>query len=415
MKQTSNYRIFLLIWCGELISSVGSGLSSFGLGVYVFRNTGSASAMALVTLVAFLPALLLSAPAGVLADRHDRRLLMMAGDGLSALGLIYILICMMSGGAKLYQICTGVLISSVFSSLLEPAYRATVTDLLTKEEYSKASGMMSIAGSARYLVSPLIAGLLLAVADVKLLLIIDVCTFFLTVICLAIVRKRIPTKTSGRDKSFTASFREGWTAITRKRGVAILIMISAIVTCSMGSMQILAEPMILDFQTSRVLGMAETVCAGGMLVSGIIIGIRGLKRNFTGILSASLVLSGLCMVGFGMKENMGLICLFGFFFFFALPFANNCLDYLVRTNIEADKQGRAWGLISFLSQIGYVVAYGTGGQLADRMASVRNLSVGRSAAFVIMIFGVMLALIAIALYQFKDIRDLERGDVWRDE
>ena len=98
MKQRSNYNKFLLLWSGELVSAIGSGLTSFGLGVYVFRETGSAADMALVALLAFLPVLLLSAPAGVLADRYDRRILMMAGDGLSALGLVYILICMLSGG-----------------------------------------------------------------------------------------------------------------------------------------------------------------------------------------------------------------------------------------------------------------------------------------------------------------------------
>ena len=149
MKQQSNYSRFLLLWSGELVSAIGSGLTSFGLGVYVFQKTGSATDMALVALLAFLPTLLLSAPAGVLADRYDRRLLMMAGDGLSALGLVYILFCMLRGDAKLYQICIGVFISSVFSSLPEPSYRATVTDLLTREEYSKAAGMVSIAGSAR--------------------------------------------------------------------------------------------------------------------------------------------------------------------------------------------------------------------------------------------------------------------------
>lgn len=144
----------MLLWAGELISAVGGGLTSFGLGVYVFRQTGSAASMALVTLLAFLPILLLSIPAGVLADRYDRRLLMMLGNGCSALGILYILLCMMWGEAALWQICTGVFISSTFSALLEPSYRATVTDLLTKEEYSKASGLVSLAGSARYLISP---------------------------------------------------------------------------------------------------------------------------------------------------------------------------------------------------------------------------------------------------------------------
>jgi MFS family permease len=102
-----------------------------------------------------------------------------------------------------------------------------------------------------------------------------------------------------------------------------------------------------------------------------------------------------------------MICGFGFMFFFMLPFANNCLDYLVRTNIDAGKQGRAWGLISFLSQIGYVVAYGTAGLLADRAANAWHIGVGRGAAAVIMVSGALLAAVAAALYRSKDVRKLE--------
>ena len=125
MNKKGNFKKFLLLWTGELISSIGGGLTSFGLGVYVFNQTGSAASMALVTLLGFLPTLLLSVPAGILADRFDRRLLMMIGDGCSALGIIYILFCMMSGGASLLQICIGLSVSAIFSALLEPSFKAT--------------------------------------------------------------------------------------------------------------------------------------------------------------------------------------------------------------------------------------------------------------------------------------------------
>ncbi len=407
MNNKSNYRKFLLLWSGELISAIGGGLSSFGLGVYVFSLTGSAGSMALVTLLAFLPTLLLSAPAGVLADRYDRRLLMMIGDGLSALGLIYILICMMTGGAELYQICIGVFISSVFSSLLEPSYKATVTDLLTPEEYSKASGMVSLAGSARYLISPLLAGLLLEVGSIQLLLMIDICTFFLTVACTAVVRNGLEMKKTESAEPFWKSFREGWKAVTGNQGVLILIIVSSVMTCFMGAIQILSEPMILSFTDSKTLGIGETVCAVGMLISSVLLGVRGIKGKYVLTLSVSLAAAGAAMIGFGGWENIYIICVFGFLFFFMLPLANNCLDYLVRINIDDDKQGRAWGLISFLSQIGYVVAYGTVGMLADKIAVMRHISVGRGAALVIMVSGVLLIISAGALYTFKNVRRME--------
>ena len=401
-----NFRRFLLLWSGELVSSIGSGLTSFGLGVYVFRQTGSAADMALVTLLAFLPTLLLSVPAGVLADRYDRRMLMMVGDGCSALGILYILYCMQTGGASLAQICIGVTVSSVFSSLLEPAYRATVSDLLEKEEYSRASGLVSLAGSARYLVSPILAGILLSVSDVRLLLLLDAATFLLTVICTGAVRRGLESRPADRSASFLTQMREGWQAVTQKRGVFLLILLSSAMTCFMGAFQILAEPLILAFADSSTLGVCETICASGMLVSSLYLGVRGIRRGYVRLLSLSLALSGVAMALFGLRENLVLICASGFGFFAMLPFANNCLDYLVRTNIDDALQGRAWGLIGFLSQLGYVVAYGLSGILADGMGSRLQIGVGRGSALVIMAAGALLVLIALSLLPIRSIRRL---------
>lgn len=408
MNKQSNFQKFMLLWAGELISAVGSGLTSFGLGVYVFQQTGSAASMALVTLLAFLPTLLLSVPAGVLADQYDRRLLMMLGDGCSALGILYILLCMMRGGAALWQICIGVFISSTFSALLEPSYRATVTDLLTKAEYSKASGLVSLAGSARYLISPILAGALLAVSDIKLLLIIDICTFFPTVFAAALVRKGIARKVAERQDSFLDSLRQGWQAVTGNHGILILITLSAALTCFMGTFQILAQPLILDFADSTTLGIGETVCASGMLVSSLFLGAKGIQQGYVKKLCLSLLAAGVGMVGFGLWENIYPICLFGFIFFATLPVANNCLDYLVRVNIPDELQGRAWGLIGFLSQSGYVVAYGAAGAIADGIAARFQISVGRGAAWAIIAAGVMLGLTAAVLYLPKSVRGLEK-------
>lgn len=410
MKRNGNFSKFLLLWTGELISSIGGGLTSFGLGVYVFRQTGSAGSMALVTLLGFLPTLLLSAPAGVLADRYDRRKLMMLGDGLSAVGVGYILLCMCTGGASLAQICIGVFISAVFSALLEPAYRATISDLLTQEEFSRASGMVGLAGSARYLISPMLAGLLLTISDCRLLLVIDIATFFLTVAATAVVRKGLPEKPVERDESFFESFREGFRAISTHRGVLLLILLSSLITCFMGVFQILAEPLILDFADSATLGVGETICACGMLVSGVILGSRGIKKDFVRTLCLSLIAAGVAMVLFSLWENIYIICAAGFLFFAALPFANNCLDYLVRIHIPEELQGRAWGLIGFLSQIGYVVAYGLAGVTADGIAAWRQIGVGRGAALVIMAAGVLLGITSLAVGRVKAIRELEEKE-----
>ena len=376
---SSGMKKFLLLWIGELISSIGGGLTSFGLGVYVFQKTGSAAGMALVTLLGFLPTLLFTVPAGVLADRYDRRVLMMIGDGCSGLGILYIFLCMLRGEANLVQICIGVFVSAIFSSLLDPSYRATITDLLSKEEFSKASGLVSLAGSARYLFSPVIAGLLLAYHDISLLLLIDVSTFFVTITTTFIVRRGIKAKQPTEKQSFWESMKEGWRAIHIEKGVFVLVLCSSLITLFLGTLQILVEPMILSFSDSKVLGIVETLCASGMLVSGILLGGFGIKKEYGKVLQISFFMAGIFMIGLSIFENLVSISIFGFFFFATLPLCNNCMDYLCRTNIPDALQGRAWGFIGFLSQMGYVLAYAVSGLAADGLGSLSGMGVGRGA------------------------------------
>lgn len=451
-KQGKSFHKFLLLWSGEFISAIGSGLTSFGLGIYVFQQTGKASAMALVTLFAFLPSLLLSPVAGVLADRYDRRLLMMVGDSLSALGLVFILFCMFFGEATLWQICLGVTISSVFSSLLEPAYRATITDLLTKEQYTKASGLVQVAGSSKFLISPIIAGFLLTMFDIKLLLMIDICTFFVTVSSTLVVRKGIaskenveikstsePTATSESTStsksiskfhtttsSFAGEFKEGWIAVSGNKGVLVLLIMTSVLTFFMGFIQLLSTPMMLAFTDSSGLGTAETIAASGMLVSSVLIGFLPIKKGYVKILSGSLFLAGIGMTFFGLRENLVLICLSGFLFFAMLPFANMSLDYLIRTNIDNSLQGRAWGFIGIISQLGYVASFVMsgvladyvftpllveGGSLADSVGKITGTGSGRGTGFLIILAGLLLAVNAVVLYSVRSVHNLEKNHV----
>ncbi|WP_185903408.1 MFS transporter [Lysinibacillus sphaericus] len=421
------FKKFLLLWSGQLISAIGSGLTAFGLGIYVFQQTGKASAMALVTLLAFMPSLLLSPVAGVLADRYDRRILMVLGDSLSAIGLVYILICMLSGEALLWQICVGVTISSVFSSLLDPAYKATVTDLLTEEQYTKASGLVQVAGSAKYLISPIIAGFLLTVSDIKLLLVIDIYTFFVTVTTALAVRKGLASKTCEQTQSFFREFKDGWRAVSENRGVLVLVIMTSVLTFYLGIIETLSIPMLLTFTNSSVIGTVETVVATGMLVSSVIIGFLPIKKGYVKILSFSLFFEGIFMAVFGLRENIALICISGFFFFAMMPFANSTLDFLVRTNIDNAVQGRAWSLIGVISQFGFVAAYALsgvladyvftpllvdGGLLADSVGKITGTGQGRGTGLLIIIAGILLCVTSFILFNLKSVKKLEnRGDV----
>ena len=73
VKKTAGFKKFLIILLGELLLSIGTGLTAFGLGVYVWQLTHSAMDVAMVELAALLPMILFAPAAGVLADRFDGR------------------------------------------------------------------------------------------------------------------------------------------------------------------------------------------------------------------------------------------------------------------------------------------------------------------------------------------------------
>lgn len=413
---------FLIIWFGELLSTIGSGLTAFGLGVYVYQQTGMATATALVSLLALLPTVLLGPLAGVLADRYDRRKLMILGDGLSALGLFYILFCVMSGTAGLVNICIGVTVSSVFASLLEPAYRATITDLLPQEQYAKASGLVQMAGSAKFLISPFLAGLLMKHSGITLILWIDICTFFVTVTATLFVARSVRQEKKQEQKRFGTELAEGFRILKNKPGIMQLVLLAALVCFFLTFIQTLSTPMLLAFTDEAALGIIETICAIGMLVSSLLIGVFSIKESYVKTLAMAFFGIGGFMILFGIRENIILITVSGFLFFMCLPFANTCLDILVRRNIPNEAQGRAWGLIGLITQMGYVLANALCGVLADyvfapalrengflygNIGKIIGIGEGRGAALLIVFGGICMCILAPCIYHSVKIRALE--------
>ncbi|MGG1637966.1 MFS transporter [Paenibacillus sp. NRS-1760] len=417
------FRKFIILWFGELVSSIGSGLTAFGLGVYVFQTTHSATAVSLVTLCTFLPMILLSPVGGVLADRFDRRLMMLLGDGGSALGLIYILIVMFSGEAQLWQLCVGVTISSIFASLTDPAYKATITDLLPEEQFAKASGLVQLAGSSKYLFSPVLAGMLLAVVDIEALLIIDISTVFITIITISAVRRCLVAKPVSKKKfSLAKDLKEGWRILVSRKGVFTLTLLMTVVTFYMGILQTLFTPMVLPLSNAKTLGIVQSVSATGLLLGSLFIGVFNVNQRYTRVLSVGLLVAGIFFSLIGVSSNIYVIAAAGFLFFATLPFVNTSADVLIRTNIPNEAQGRAWGMIGVVSQFGYVAAYASAGLLSDHifnplmdegglLASTVGKWIGsgqgRGIGLLFIISGILVIVLALIMARMKSIRALE--------
>lgn len=412
---------FYKLWLGELISSIGSGMTAFALSVYVYKKTGSVSYVSLITLLSFMPSIVLSPIGGLLADRYDRRLLMIIGDLFSGLGLVYILWSIQAGEKSIVPIFVGITFSSIFTSLLEPSYRATLTDILEEENYAKASGLIQVAGSAKYLISPVIAGMILSVADIRVILLLDILTFITTCLMIFLVRKSMNSETQNYKKDSFKGLLEGLFIIKENRGVYFLVIIMFFVCFFMGFIQILIRPMILALSSVKTAGIMESLCAVGLLIGSLWIGIAGIKKNYSKILAVACFFCGIFMSMTGVNENLNIIGISTFLFFSTLPFMNSCADVLVRVSIPNELQGRVWGLISLITQMGTVAAYIISGIMADYIFEpmfnkngllVKNIGIiigtgkGRGIGFMLILSGMGMLIMAIIIWKNREIREV---------
>lgn len=415
---------FLMLWCGELISSIGSGMTAFALSVYVYQTTGSATYVSLVTLLAYLPTVLLSPLAGVLADRYDRRLLMIIGDLFSGLGLAYVLWNIQAGSDSMLPIFIGVTFNAVFVALLEPSFKATITELLTEEEYARASGMVQIAGNAKFLISPALAGILLAVADIRLILLLDIGTFLITVTTVAIVRKSVGKAVKKEKQSIGREMKLGFAEINKNKGIRTLVILMAFVCFFVGILQTLTSPMVLAVSDAGTVGVMESICAVGMLLGSVFIGIVGIKKNYSTVLCVAGIFSGIFIALAGVNKSIFVTGAGVFLFFLVLPFMNTSADVLIRKNIPNEIQGRVWGIISLLSQTGTVLAYALSGVLADyvfepllsdngiladSIGVLIGTGTGRGIGFMLVLSGICIIPAAFAIGRSQNIRSLQQS------
>ena len=418
----NGFNKFFALWIGQMVSSIGSGISAFGLGIYVYEQTGLATATTTVTLLAFLPSVLLAPFAGVLADRYDRRLLMILGDGLSIPGLSYILWHTLQGDATVSQVGIGVFISSIFVSLLQPSYSATITDLLTPDEYAKANGLVQLANASKYLISPVVAGFLMKYSSLSLLLMLDISTVVITMAITLLIRKDIQTKPRTEENHFLSEFRDGVRTLYGNKGVFLLVLLCMALTFFIGIIQTLSTPMILGFAPKETVGIVLSLSASGMLLSSFLISTLSIKKDYIRMLSRSLCCAGFFMMGFGLRANFYFVTVFGFLFFAMMPPANASLDVLVRSNIDNSVQGRVWGLIGVLSQLGYLFAYAFSGVLSDfvftpmllengllskSVGRLIGVGTGRGSAFLIILAGASLLLFAARMQKISVLQKLE--------
>lgn len=406
-------KYFSILFAGAFVNSVGTGLSAFALAIYMFQTYGTASAVMLVELCSFAPIVLLAPIAGVLADRFDRRVMMILGDGGSVGGLLIVIAAVSSENPEIGLICLGIVASSCFAALTEPALRASVNDFVGPDEYVRASGMLQLAASSKYLISPLLAGFLLPAVGLRALLLVDASTCLVTVVCSVVVRKAAGSTSGGaEEEGFMAQLLAGWRAVASRRNVRLVVGLMTMAVFVIGFLQTLLKPILLPYVGTRTEGTVETIASVGMFAGAAVVGMAKNARP-AALLAAGMFGAGVAMALLPIQPVAWWASAAGFVLFASLALCNAGAEVIIRSSVPNEQQARVWGTIGMVSQLGYVVAFvlagpladkvfepllRTGGLLAGSVGTVFQTGRGRGTALLVTIMGIALIGVASAVH-----------------
>jgi len=155
-KRPAGMPAFTIIWFGQMVSFLGTGMTRFALAIWAWQITGSATALALVAFFSYGPTVLMSPIAGALVDRWNRRLVMMLSDLSAGLSTIAILLLYTTGNLAIWHLYVAGAFAGAFEAFQWPAYSAAITTMLPKQQYSQANGMMSLVQSVSIIGSPIL-------------------------------------------------------------------------------------------------------------------------------------------------------------------------------------------------------------------------------------------------------------------
>ena len=416
---------FGVVWLGQVVSMFGSHLAGFVLGVWAYQQTKSVTAFSLISFFTVLPEIALLPVAGVIADRWDRRWVMLLGVLGTGLSGAVLAVLAITSQLQLWHIYLMVTASSAFQSVQFPALSASITLLVPRRHLSRANGMVSLGTSLAMVAAPLAAGVFLSAIGLTRVLLINVATYAFAVVTLCVVRIARPQPTAATDNKAPSVWREAmqvWKYVTGQRELMALLFLFAITNFTTGIVQVLLPPLILSFTTPEALGTIMSAGGVGIVLGSILVSVwGGPQRKMRAIYISSLI-RGIVLFLAVLQPNPLLIGTAAFVFLFCDPLIFTSSQTIWQTKVAADVQGRAFAMRRLVAWSALPLAYLIAGPLADRvfepwmaaqgllagtLGEFLGTGPGRGIALLFIILGVLTVLAVLAGFLYRPLRELE--------
>lgn len=366
----------LLFFTGKLASILGSGMYTFVVGLYILKLTGSGSSFAVTMICGMLPRIVLAPFAGVLADRINRRRLLIYSDLAAVLTLLLAFLTVSLGGVMLLPIYASLVLLSVCSTFYGISVSSSLLQLVDSQYIQRAGSLNQMAGSIGNLLAPVLGGMLYAAVPFKLFMLLNAAGFTISTLMSCGLRfKRDPELTEsaadsaaqrnpGRDLSnmlaeLRSSLTGGISYVFKQPVIRAVLIIVFWVNFFVVSLNIVLPFVAVEnlSLSSGQYGTLNAMLAAGMLVMSLLLSVRRQSSSPARSLIWGLTSLGLLFIAMALPLIFFFSTGSAFIFLLVLMFLtgstimniNIPIQVYLQQTVEADYRGRVFAVVETAS------------------------------------------------------------------
>jgi len=372
MEEIANketYRSYMFFWTGQLFSLLGSMVVFFVITWWIADVYVDPILLAIGSFLFTLMMIIFMPIAGVIADRVNRRILILVVDSSQAFVTFLLIILFQFGLVNVWIILIFISLRSVFQAFHVPTVNAIIPTMVPREKLTRINGINFLFTGVVQLLAPFIGALLLIFLSVYMILWVDVITFFIALVPLLLIT--IPsvqnvnhTEETVKKSSFIKEFKLGLKILKFIPGLITLIIVSMLLNFLIRPLDTLLPLFIIVNHGGGVglLALAQMVFTGGMIAGAIVTSIKKKWKNKIRVIFISILgaMTGYIILAIAPAGSYLILSIGGVILGFSLPIINSLYQTFLQTTVPADKLGRITSidhtLSSAISPIGSLVS-----------------------------------------------------------
>jgi DHA3 family macrolide efflux protein-like MFS transporter len=364
---------FFTIWTGQAASLVGSELVQFALVWWLTKRTGSATALAIASMMGLLPQIVLSPFAGALVDRWNRRIVMAVADSAIALATLGLAALFAFDIIDVWHVYVLMFVRSLGGAFHWPAMQASTSLMVPQEQLARVAGLNQMLFGAVGIVAPPLGALMLEVASVQGVLAVDVATAVLAVSALLFVHIPQPVRRARGQGllGVLTDMRQGWRYVWAWPGLVGLMVLALIVKVALTPAFSLLPLLVRQHYGGEApqYSLLNVVVSVGIVTGGLILSAwGGFKRKiYTTMMGVFILGGGLLGLGLLPPDWFPVAVASGFVVGLVIPLIDGPIMAITQSHVVPEMQGRVFTLIGSLLSLTSPIGLALAGPVADRL------------------------------------------------